>query len=138
MRYNLRLHDLPAFVRVEIPSTSNMPSHAKRAQKHDGKAWQSPQLAHFATWKVCKNVEVKPHLLPLGNERFNIRSANTSLEARLDMNEDGFWLREATAFFYVRVTQVNSKCNQASQLRWFSSSMRTKRRRSISKGCYRC
>ena len=28
------------------------------------------------------------------------------------MNEDGFWLREAKAFFDVRVTHVNSKCNQ--------------------------
>ena len=28
------------------------------------------------------------------------------------MNEDGFWLRGATAFFDVRVTHVNSKCKQ--------------------------
>ena len=57
-------------------------------------------------------MEVEPHLLPLGNERYNLRSANTSREATLDMKADGFWLRGAPAFFYVRVTHVNSKCNQ--------------------------
>jgi hypothetical protein len=35
-----------------------------------------------------------------------------SPEARMDMKADGFWLRGATAFFDVRVTHVNSKCNQ--------------------------
>ena len=28
------------------------------------------------------------------------------------MKEDGVWLRESTTFFDVRVTHVNSKCNQ--------------------------
>ena len=36
----------------------------------------------------------------------------TSPEARLDMKADGFWSRGITAFFNVKVTHVNSKCNQ--------------------------
>ena len=36
----------------------------------------------------------------------------TSPEARLDMKAGGFWSRGVTAFFDVRVTHVNSKCNQ--------------------------
>ena len=32
--------------------------------------------------------------------------------ARLDMKAGGFWSRGVTAFFDVRVTHVNSKCNQ--------------------------
>ena len=34
--------------------------------------------------RVCTNVEVEPHLQPLDNERFNVRSPVTSPEARLD------------------------------------------------------
>ena len=78
------------------------------AQRHDGVR----NLLTSLLAKVCKNVEIEPHLLPLDNERFNLRSANTSPEARLDMKADGFWSRGATAFFDVRVTHVNSKCNQ--------------------------
>jgi hypothetical protein len=62
--------------------------------------------------KVCKNVEIEPHLQPLDNERFNLRSAIISSDARLDIKADGFWIRGTTAFIDVRVTHVNSKCNQ--------------------------
>jgi len=58
------------------------------------------------------NVEVEPHPQPLDNEQFNLRSAVASPEARLDMKAGGFWSRGVTAFFDVRVTHVNSKCNQ--------------------------
>ena len=57
-------------------------------------------------------MEIEPHLLPLDNERLDLRSANTSPEARLGMKADGFWLHGATSLFDVRVTHVNSKCNQ--------------------------
>ena len=62
--------------------------------------------------KVYTNVEVEPQLQPLDNERFNLRSAVTNPEARLDLKAGGFWSREVTAFFDVRVTHVNSKSNQ--------------------------
>ena len=65
-------------------------------------------LVEFATTlKSNHNV-----LQPLDNERFNLRSAVTSPEARLDFKAGGFWSRGVTAFFDVRVTHVNSKCNQ--------------------------
>ena len=57
--------------------------------------------------KVCTNVEVEPQLQPLDNERFNLRSAVTSPEARRDFKTEGFWSRGD-----VRVTHVNFKCNQ--------------------------
>ena len=41
-----------------------------------------------------------------------MRTAVTSPEARLDIKAGGFWSRGVTAFFDVRVTHVNSKCNQ--------------------------
>ena len=78
------------------------------AQRHDGVR----NLLTSLISKVCTNVEVKPQLQPLDNARFNLRSAVTSPEARLDFKAEGFWSRGVTAFFDVRVTHVNSKCNK--------------------------
>ena len=78
------------------------------AQRHDGVR----NLLTSLIGKVCTNVEVEPQLQPLDNERFNLRTAVTSPEARLDFKAGGFWSRGVTAFFDVRVTHVNSKCNQ--------------------------
>ena len=64
-------------------------------------------------YKICNNVEIEPRLQPLENERFHLRSAVTSSEARLDIKAGGFWARGVTAFFDVRVTHVNSKCYQS-------------------------
>ncbi|CAH3156245.1 unnamed protein product, partial [Porites evermanni] len=62
---------------------------------------------------ICNNVEIEPRLQPLDNERFHLRSAVTSSDARLDIKAGGFWARGVTAFFDVRVTHVNSKCYQS-------------------------
>ena len=73
------------------------------AQRHDGVR----NLLTSLIGKVCTNVEVEPQLQPLDNERFNLRSAVTSPEARLDLKAGGFWSRGVKAFFDVRVTHVN-------------------------------
>ena len=76
------------------------------AQRHDG-------VRNFLTTfsdKICNNVEIEPRLQPLENERFHLRSAVTSSEARLDIKAGGFWARGVTAFFDVGVTHDNSKC----------------------------
>ena len=81
------------------------------AQRHDGLR----NLLTSLIGKVCTTVEVEPQLQPLDNERFNLRTAVTSPEARLDFKAGGFWSRGVTAFFDVRVRQVshvNSKCHQ--------------------------
>ena len=64
--------------------------------------------------KVCTNVEVEPQQLLqlLDNERFKLRTAVTSPEARLEFKAGGFWSCGVTAFFDVRVTHVNFNCNQ--------------------------
>jgi len=77
------------------------------AQRHDGVR----NLLTSFLGKVCTNVEVERQLQSL-DERFNLRNAVTSPEARLDMKAGGFSSRGVTAFFDVRVTHVNSKCNQ--------------------------
>ena len=82
-------------------------------QTHDGVR----NLLTSLTCKVCTDVEVEPQLQPLDNERFTLRSAVTSPEARLDFKAGDFWSRGVTAFFDVRVTRVNSKCNQQEELK---------------------
>ena len=78
------------------------------AQRHDGVR----NLLTSLLSKVCKNVQVEPHLQPLDNEVMNLRSATTSSDPRLDVKASGFWSRGETAFFDVKVTHVNSKTNQ--------------------------
>ena len=90
------------------------------AQRHDGVR----NLLTSLIGKVCTNVEVQPQLQPLNNERFNLRSAVTSPEARLDFKAEGFWSRGVTAFFDFRVTHVNSKCNKGKTT---SASLRSRR-----------
>ena len=112
LRYNFPLSDLPSkFVCGEKYTVCHALSCKKGgfvAQRHDG----FRNLLTSFLGKVCTNVEVEPQLQPLDNELFNLRNAVTSLEARLDMKAGGFWSRGVTAFFDVRVTHVNSKCNQ--------------------------
>ena len=90
-----------------IPSA--MPCHAKR----EG-LWRTDTMV-FATYLPHLLVRFTPTLKsnhnykPLDNERFNLRRAVTSLEARLDLKAGGFGSRGDTAFFDVRVTHVNSK-----------------------------
>ena len=78
------------------------------AQRHDGVR----NLLTSLIDKVCTNVEVELQLQLLNNERFNHRSAVRSPEARLDLKAGGFWPRGVTAFFDVRVMDINSKCDQ--------------------------
>ena len=78
------------------------------AQRHDG----IQNLLTSLLSKVCKDVDVKPYLLPIDSEVFNLRSTVTSPEARLDINAGSFWSRGETAFFGVCRTHVNSTCNQ--------------------------
>ena len=89
-----------------------MPFHAKGegslAYRHDG----VPNLLISLIGKAYTNVEVEPKLQPLDNERFNLRCAVTSPEARRDLKAGGFWSRGITVSFDVRVTHVNSKSNQ--------------------------
>ena len=87
-------------------SSENKGGRAPRALPLD------PPLHTSLIGKVCTNVEVEPQLQPFDNVRFNLRSAVTIPEARLDMERGGFWSRGVAAYFNVRVTHVNSKCNQ--------------------------
>ena len=115
LRYNMPLSDLPSKCVCGEKYTVCHALSCKKggfvAQRHDGVR----NLLTSLIGKVCTNVEVEPQLQPLDNERFNLRTAVTSPEARLDFKAGGFWSRGVTAFFDVRVTHVNSKCNQGKE-----------------------
>ena len=110
--YNLPLLGLPSHCACGDKFTVGHALSCKKggfvAQRHDG----IRDLLTTLTSKVCKNVEAEPRLQPLDNERFDLRTAVTSPEARLDIKAGGFWSRGVTTFFDVWVTHVNSKCNQ--------------------------
>ena len=58
--------------------------------------------------EVCKDVDIKPQLLPVTDETFNNQKANTSNEASVDTKSRGFWVRGQQAFFNVRVFDPNA------------------------------
>ena len=126
LRYNMPLSDLPSKCVCGEKYTVCHALSCKKggfvAQRHDGVR----NLLTSLIGKVCTNVEVEPQLQPLDNERFNLRSAVTSPEARLDFKAGGFWSRGVTTFFVVRVTHVNSKCNRGKTP---PQSLRSRRRR---------
>ena len=109
LRYNMPLSDLPSQCVCGEKFTVGHALSCKKggfvAQRHDG---VRNLLTSFVS-KVCTNVEVVPRLQPLDNERFNLRSAVTSSEARLDIKAGGFWSRGITAFFDVRATHAKFK-----------------------------
>jgi len=111
LRYNMPLKELPSHCTCGSPFSVNHALSCKKggfvAQRHDGVR----DLLTNMLDKVCVNVESEPRLIPLDNEKFDLRSTNTNAEARLDIKAGSFWSRGVTAFFDVRVTHVNSSSN---------------------------
>ena len=83
--YNLPLADLPSHCACVDRFTFSHSLSCKKggfaAQRHDG----IRNLLTSLLSKVCKDVEVESHLLPIDNEVFDLRSTVTNPEARLDM-----------------------------------------------------
>ena len=55
---------------------------------------------------VCNDVEVEPVLQEVTDETLN-HGANKASDARLDIHARGFWERQRSAFFDVRVCHPN-------------------------------
>ena len=56
---------------------------------------------------VCNGVEIEPVLQDITGEELN-RGANTAPDARLDVVAKGFWERQRSAFFDVRICHTNA------------------------------
>ena len=57
---------------------------------------------------VCHDVEIEPVLQEITGESL-ARGANTAADARLDIHARGFWSRQGSTFFDVRVCDQNAK-----------------------------
>ena len=112
LRYNVRLKNLPQKCGCDHNFSVDHALSCKKggfvAQRHDNVR----DLLIRCLTKVSRNVEGEPHMIPLDNESFSLKSANKTEEARLDIKVGGFWSRGVNAFFDVRVTHVNSQSNQ--------------------------
>ena len=108
LRYNQPLKDIPSFCpcgeRFNIGHALNCKKGGFVAQRHDNLRDMLITLLS----KICKDVEAEPHLLPVTQETFRLKTANKGDESRLDIKAGGFWQRSQTAFFDIRVTHVNS------------------------------
>ena len=108
LRYNVKLDNLPSVCACGENFNVNHALSCKKGgfvhQRHDTVKNTLTKLLS----RVCKDVEEEPHLIPVTNEQFERRSANTTNEARLDIKAKGFWQRGQTAFFDVRVTHLNT------------------------------
>ena len=64
-----------------------------------------------ADWlnEVCTETEKEPQLQPLSGENILPRTANRQEEARADIKAKGFWCRQQSAFFDVRVFHPNAQ-----------------------------
>ena len=93
LKYNMPLYGLPSKCvcggKYAVCHALSGKKGGFVAQRHDG---VHNQLA-LLVGKVCTNIKVEPQLQPLDNERFSLRSAVKSLEARLDLKTGGFWSR---------------------------------------------
>ena len=58
--------------------------------------------------EVCTETEKEPQLQPLSGENFLPRTSNKQEEARVDIKAKGFWSRQQSAFFDVRVFHPNA------------------------------
>ena len=71
-----------------------------------------------ANWlsEVCRNVEREPLLLPLTGENIVPLSANRRDDASADIRAIGFWRRQQSAFFDIRVFHPNAQSYRHSSI----------------------
>ena len=125
LRYNVPISDLPSHcglkLRYNVP-ISDLPSHCLCGDRFNTIHALSCEKGGFVSQrldnvrdmftvlldKCCTNVQSEPHLSDLQGEASNLRTANTSQGARLDIKARNFWRQGQDAFFDIRVTHVNA------------------------------
>ena len=65
---------------------------------------------------MCHKVCLEPSLQNLDNEHFQLWTANTDYNARLDISVDSFWERSERAIIDVRVLNPHTQTNLKHQL----------------------
>ena len=124
LRYNVPISDLPSHC---VCGDRFNTIHALSCEKGGFVSQRLDNVRDMFTVlldKCCTNVQSEPHLSDLQGEAFNLRTANTSQGARLDIKARNFWRQGQDAFFDISVTHVT----KISQLIQFSRNMRRKRK----------
>ena len=104
LRYNIPLKNLPTYCACGEKFNE---SHAMSCKKGGFGSSRHDNIRDLLT--ICLNkVFTEPRLIPVSNENFKYKTANVSEEVRLDIKAKRFWRHRETAFFDVRVMQVNS------------------------------
>ena len=114
LRYNIQLDNMPSTCACGQKFDVN---HALTCKKGGFITERHDNIKNLFTGllsRVCKDVESEPHLIPITQESFPLKTTNTADDARLDIKAKSFWQRGQTAFFDVRVTHVNAKAQQNS------------------------
>ena len=79
--------------------------------------------------EICQDVAIEPLLTPLTGEQFNRRSANTDVEARVDVAARGVWVKGSRAFFDVRVFNPLAQCYSNSTIKAAHKTNETSKKR---------
>ena len=109
LRYDWQINDVPNVCICGEPF--NITDHAMICkqggfiiQRHNELRDLEAQMLDL----VCHDVEVEPVLQEITGESL-ARGANTPPDARLDIHARGFWSRQGSAFFDVRVCRPNAE-----------------------------
>ena len=112
LRYGLTLKGLPS--KCPCNNAFNI-SHALNCKKGGFIHMRHDEIRNLEAKllsEVCKDVAIEPKLIPVTGENFILSSANTEDNARLDVKARRFFRDGQTAFFDVRITNVNAESNK--------------------------
>ncbi len=91
LRYNMNLDNLPTYCpcgqRFNVSHALDCKKGGFIHERHDNIKDTLTKLLS----RVCHDVESEPHLISVTNERFQLKSANISDDARLDIKAKSFW-----------------------------------------------
>ena len=108
LRYDWQINDVPNVCICGQPFNVDHAMICKRGgfiiQRHNELRDLEAQMLDL----VCHDVEVEPVLQEITGESL-ARGANTAPEARLDIHARGFWSRQGSTFFDVRVCHPNAE-----------------------------
>ena len=113
LRYNLPFRNMPSYCSC---GNKNSLDHALICKKGGFVAMRHNQIrdltVNLLTEGGCKDVKPEPPLLPLSGETFNLKSTNTSPDARSDISARGVWNTLDKTFLDIRVFHHGAVSNQ--------------------------
>ena len=107
LRYDWDVPDMPSVCVCENHFNVDHPMICKRGGFVIQRYNELRDLEAEMLRMVCNGVEIEPVLQDITGEELNM-GANTAPDARLDIVARGFWERQRSAFFDVRICQPNA------------------------------